>query len=268
MSTKALFTVGVFGLACRIDGLGKPRIKLNVRTDQERQKRLAGLPADSKVKIVDIPGGGIDFNDFPEPEKANLFDPLRREVSEETLGCVIESIGEFSGPHMVITNNQRDMCSAGDMAFWIPIRIHGNPKPSDEALEHPWISREQLEAEDEYRCVGKLGKEGRTGRMIRAAFDFYEAYMFREAIFSRPEFEWIKIDHSSGPVEYVLLSGNPDCDHSYSVVNSFENYRGQCRICKKCGRVETYPASGEFCEFYGMTGEYIVEEDGSPGPGM
>lgn len=266
--SKATFTTGVFGLAARKDGLGNLRIKVNVRTDQERQKKLAGLPADSKVKIVDMPGGGVDFNDFPEPKKANLFDVLRREVSEETVGCTIEPFGELRGPFMAVTNNTDEMKPSGDMAFWVPIKLRGNPKPSNEALEHPWISREQFEAEDEYRCVSGLGKAGRTGRMIRAAFDFYEANLSQEGIFSHPEFEWVRIEMPSGPVEHVLLSGNPDCDHRYFPVSSFEKYGGQCRICKKCGRTETYPAPGELSEFYGMSGEYIVERDGSPGLGM
>lgn len=179
--TKATFTIGVFGLAAQKDSCGKLRIKVNVRTDQERQKELAGLPVDSKVKIVDIPGGGVDFEDFPEPKKANLFTVLEREVSEETLGCTIESLGEFRGPFMVVTNNTDDKKPSGDVAFWMPIKLHGNPKPSNEAMDHPWISREQFEKEDEYRCVS-VGKAGRTGRMIRAAFDFYEANA--EEIFS------------------------------------------------------------------------------------
>ena len=260
---KATFTVGVFGLACRKDGHGKLRIKVNIR-DQERQKRLAGLPADAKVKIIDIPGGGVEFKDFPIPEQANLFQALQREIREETRGCEIESLGEFRGPFMVITNNDRDMKAAGDLAFWMPIEIHGDPKPSDEALGHPWISREELETENVYRCVGKLGKAGRTGRMIRAAFDFYETAMVGQ----ETSFEWTEIAGMSGPVEHVLLSGNPDCDHNYEPISRFEKYEGQCRICKKCGRVETYPAPGELCKFYGMSGEYIVEDDGSPGLGM
>lgn len=265
---KATFTTGVFGLAARKDGLGKIRIKLNVRTDQERQKKIAGLPADSKVKIVDIPGGGVDFDDFPEPKKADLFAVLRREISEETGGCTIELLGELRGPFMVVTNNTDETKPSGDMAFWAPINLFGGPKPSDEAMEHPWISREQFENENEYRCVSGLGKTGRTGRMICAAFDFYEANESREEFFSHPEFEWLRIDLPSGPVEHILLSGNPDCGHSYAIAGSFDKYGGQCRICKKCGRVETYPAPGELNEFYGMSGEYIVEEDGSPGPGL
>jgi len=263
--SKATFTFGVSGLAARKDGFGNLRIMVNVRTDQERQKELAGLPVDSKVKIVDIPGGGVDFEDFPEPKKADLFNVLKREVAEETGGCTIESLGEFRGPLMVVTNNTDNKKPSGDMALWMPIKLHGDPKPSDEASEHPWISREQFEAEDEYRCVSRLGKAGRTGRMIRAAFDFYEANMSREEIFSWGGFEWLRIELPSGPVEHVLRSGNPNCDHNYTTASSFENYSGQCRVCSKCGRVETCPAAGEFSEFYGMSGRYVVEPDGSPG---
>jgi hypothetical protein len=263
--TKATFTVGGFGLAARKDCFGKVRINVNVRTDQKRQKKLAGLPANSKVKIIDAPGGGVNFEEFPEPTEADLFKVLRREISEETDGCRIDSVGEFRGPLIAITNNADESKPSGDMAFWMPIKIHGDPRPSNEALEHPWISLEQLNHEDEYRCVGKLGKAGRTGRMIRAAFDFYETNMSHDELFSYGEFEWTKIEMPSGPVEYVLRSGNPVCDHVYSPVSSYENYSGQCRLCKKCGRVETYPAPGEYSEFYGMSGKYVVESNGSPG---
>ncbi len=263
-----MFTFGGFGLAARKNGLGIVCVKVNVRTDQERQKKLAGLPADSKVKIIDAPGGGVDFNDFSKSKQANLFEVVEREILEETGGCTIEKVGEFSEPFVVVTNNTDDKEPSGDIASWVPVKLHGDPKPSDEALEHPWISREQFEAENEYRCVGQLGKAGRTGRMIRAAFDFYEANITREEIFSHGRFEWKKIELPSGPVEHVLRSGNPNCDHDYLTVGSFENYSGQCRVCRKCGRVETYPAPGELCEFYGMSGEYLVEDDGSPGLGM
>lgn len=184
---KATFTIGVFGLAALKDSLGNVYLKVNVRTDQERQKKIAGLPADSKVKLVDIPGGGTEFDDFPEPKKADLFNVLRREVSEETSGCTIEAIDGFRGPFMIVTNITDETKPSGDMAFWMPIKLHGKPKPSNEALEHPWISREQFETENEYRCISGLGKAGRTGRMIRAAFDFYEANTSREEIFSHPE---------------------------------------------------------------------------------
>lgn len=262
--SKATFTAGFFGAAARKDKNGKVRIKVNVRTDQERQKKLAGLSTESDVKIIDMPGGGFNFNEI----SAYPFDVLRREISEETGGCMIESVGEFHGPSMIVNNNTDEDKPSGDMAFWMPVKLHGSPSPSDEALEHPWISREQFEAENEYRCVGKLGKAGRTGRMILAAFDFYEANLAREEIFSRGMFEWERIELPSGPVEYVLHSGDSNCHHDFLIVSSFENYSGQCRVCRKCKRVETYPAPGELSAFYGMSGEHIVGEDGTPGPGL
>jgi len=261
---KATFTIGVFGMACRIDGHGKPRIMVNVRTDQERQKELAGLPINSKVKIIDAPGGGIEVNDLIKTKNPNLFEVLQREVSEET-ACEIESCGDFRGPFMIITNNEHDTRPTGDLAFWMPIKIDGEPKPSNEALAHPWISLEDLESETEYRCVGKLGKNGRTGKMILAALYLYDDIMSRNNEIS---FEWEKINDTSGPIKYVLLTGNPDCNHIYETLSSFKNYGGQCCICKKCGRVETYPAPGEIHSFHGMSGEYIVEDDGSPGLGI
>lgn len=176
---KGLFTVGVFGLAARKDKFGI-RIKVNVRTDQERQKKIAGLPANSKVKIIDLPGGGVEFNDFIDPKKADLFDVLRREISEETDGCTLEVLDEFKGPYIAITNSTDESKPYGDMAFWAPIKLYGDPKPSDEAIEHPWISRKEFEAQDKYRCVSGLGKAGRTGRMLRSAFYWYEAHASKE----------------------------------------------------------------------------------------
>lgn len=184
---KATFTIGVFGLAAKKDDSGAPLIKVNVRTDQDRQKKLAGLEADSKVMIVDLPGGGVEFNDFPELKEADLFSVLQREVHEETDGCEIRSLGKFRGPFMVVTNNTDETKASGDMAFWMPIELRGNPKPSNEALSHPWISRQEFEAQDEYRCVSGLGKLGRTGRMLREAFEFYEDHIDDESLFSHTD---------------------------------------------------------------------------------
>jgi hypothetical protein len=171
---KATFTVGVFGLACWNDD-GTLRIKVNVRTDQARQRGLAGLPADSPVKIIDMPGGGVEIEDFPDPKQASLLEVLRREIMEETGGCSFDPLdAQFSGPVIAITNTIDPAKPTGDLAFWMPIRLYGMPVPSNEASEHPWISRQQLEEETEYRAVGGLGKAGRTGRMLRDAFIFYE----------------------------------------------------------------------------------------------
>ncbi|MEK7541166.1 MAG: hypothetical protein AAB529_02975 [Patescibacteria group bacterium] len=183
MAVKASFTVGVFGLAARlVDGI--VRIKVNVRTDQERQKQLAKLLADSPVKIVDMPGGGVSFDDFSLLKGEGLLAVLRREIAEETGGCTIQPLGEFSGPVMVATNDKDLAKPIGDIAFWMPVKLIGEPKPSNEALDHPWISREQFEAETEYRCVSGLGKAGRTGRMIRTALDWFEANQHRFEVFS------------------------------------------------------------------------------------
>lgn len=174
--TKIMFTVGVFGFACRKNEDGDICLKLNVRTDQVRQLQLAGLPADSTVKIIDAPGGGVELEDFPDMKEADLMNILRREVSEETGGCTIESLGELSAPFLLVTNNQDGSKAAGDMALWMPIILNGEPQVSDEAIEHPWITWEEFESEANYRCVGKLGKNGRMGRMIRAAFEFFAAH--------------------------------------------------------------------------------------------
>ncbi len=183
---KALFTVGVFGLACCNDN-GTLRIKVNVRTDQDAQKKAAGLAKYSPVQIVDMPGGGVTFEDFVNTPQATLFDVLRREIDEETRGCTVESHGDFSWPFMFVGNVNDPEKAVGDLAFWAPIVLKGKPEPSPEALAHPWVSKEQLEAEIEYRPVGKLGKNGRTGRMLLAAFNFYECRRIDKELFSIPE---------------------------------------------------------------------------------
>lgn len=154
---KRCFTVGVFAVPAIVRDC-EVRIKVNVRTDQERQKELAGI--DSEVKIVDLLGGGVK-------EGESFLEALVREVEEES-GCQMKSLGEFRGP----------LVAGNDMAFWMPIELIGDPRPTEEALEHIWISRDEFEAENQYRCVGKLGKEGRMGGMIREAFSFYGASVF------------------------------------------------------------------------------------------
>lgn len=184
--SKATFTIGVFGLACWNDK-GILRIKVNERTDQARQKKIAGLPEDCPVKIIDMPGGGVEISDFPDPKQASLWTVLEREIAEETGGCKIDSGGPFSEPFMVVTNNQDDNKPTGDIAFWMPVVLHGKPLPTSEAQNHPWITLQQLDAETEFRAVGGLGKAGRTGSMIRAAFCWYAERCYDLNLFSKPE---------------------------------------------------------------------------------
>lgn len=76
-----------------------------------------------------------------------------------------------------------------------------------------------------------------------------------------------KIGGLDGVVRYVLIHGNPLCNHNFSIIASpFENYAGQCRICSRCGRVETWPDIGEVCEFHGISGKYVLQDNGTPGP--
>jgi len=176
---KATFTVGVFGLACWNDN-GTLRIKVNERTDQKRQKELAGLPNDSTAKIIDMPGGGVELEDFSQSKKETLLDILRRVVDEETGGCTFSSSGEFSQPFMVVTNNQDNSLVTGDIAFWMPICLIGKPKPTNEAQNHPWITFSQLNEEDEYRAVAALDdEESRQGQHNMYADDPSIARMSR-----------------------------------------------------------------------------------------
>ena len=165
MLDKKLFTVSVFGLAAVLieDAV---RIMLNIRTDQDHQWKIAGSDPISGVFIVDCPGGGV------LPADKDLASALRRQIIVETGGCDIVQLGKFMGPIPYFNLNPK---LPSDLAFWTPIRLIRQPKPSDEAFDHPWVSREEFEADAPFRCVSALGNKGRTGQMVRAAFEFFEA---------------------------------------------------------------------------------------------
>lgn len=267
--SKATFTTGVFGLAARRTYQENTHRSWNVRTDQERQKKIAGLPADSKVKIVDIPGGGVDFDDFPEPKKADLFAVLRRDFRRnwrlhDRTAWRIAKLRSWLLPTTPMKRNHRAIWPSGRQSIFSadqnrrmrPWNIHGSPAGI-------------FENENEYRCVSGLGKTGRTGRMICAAFDFYEANESREEFFSHPEFEWLRIDLPSGPVEHILLSGNPDCLATPTPSLALSINTGDNAVsAKNAVAWKLILLRRTQLEFYGMSGEYIVEEDGSPGPGL
>lgn len=166
---KATFSVGVFGIPAKvIDGIIK--IKVNVRTDQANQRKLANLPEDSTILLVDCPGGAV------KPGDTSLEQALAREIAEETGGCTMESLGDFREPLQLM----KDPSKPYDLAFWKPVRLIGEPQPSNEASDHPWVSMKELETADKYRAVSGLGLSGRTGRMMVAALEFYERSSIRD----------------------------------------------------------------------------------------
>lgn len=169
------YNLGLFGIPAIIDVKGTVRIKVNVRTDQEYQRKLAKLDPSTTVLLVDCPGGAVAESD------TNAHQGLAREISEETAGCTITEKGEFSDPLEFVPDDPTKLC---DIAQWKPVLLHGVPKSSNEALDHPWVSRAELEAAATYRAVSGLGLRGRTGRMMTAALDFYENNKDKLELFS------------------------------------------------------------------------------------
>lgn len=168
---KAKFTVGVFLVAAKlIDGIVK--CGFNVRTDQEKQRDIAKLPKESPILLCDCKGGGIMTAD------TSFEEALRREVHEETQGCSIGFTDGFRMPKILMKD------PSFDLAFWRPGLLIGDPKPSNEALDHVWLSLEELKSGEKYRPVSGLGLAGRTGQMMTDAFAYYEENKNRLYLFS------------------------------------------------------------------------------------
>ena len=106
--------------------------------------------------------------------------PPCEKVTEERGGSTIPQKGNFRPPFALLSKDEKP----GDLAFWKPVVLHDEPKPSNEALDHPWVSRAELEAATQYRAISGLGLAGRTGRMMTAALDFYEANKDKPELFS------------------------------------------------------------------------------------
>src|SRR3989344_4716043 len=175
---KAVFHVGVFGIPAKLVS-GVILIKANVRGDEAEQNRqwgLAKLAPIPGVSIIDCPGGAV------KPGDKSMEAALRREVAEETGGCELELLDDFSQAFEFLSEGTVE--KPADLAYWRPIRLIGEPKPSAEASAHPWISMAEFEAETPYRCVSGLGNKGRTGRMMRAALKWFETRWGDAKIFS------------------------------------------------------------------------------------
>lgn len=164
---KRIFNIGVFGIPAKLV-LGDVRIKVNVRTDQDYQWKAAKLDPIPGVQLVDCPGGAVGPEDV-----TSLEDALKREIAEETGGCQIRITGPFSEPFVYMNPDPDKPC---DIAVWAPIILLGEPKPSNEALDHLWISLDEFNAEKPYRCVSGLGNKGRTGRMMATALSYYQSF--------------------------------------------------------------------------------------------
>lgn len=172
--SKVFFYVGVFGIPAKLVN-GVIKIKCNVRTDQEKQREIAQLPSESKILLVDCPGGAVKHGD------ESLDQAMNREIGEETGGCQVQplTLGFFAPLELM-----GKRLAPYDLAFWKPIILIGQPKPSDEASDHVWLSRQELETGDKYRPVSGLGLAGRTGRMMIAALNYFESRTHMLEIFS------------------------------------------------------------------------------------
>lgn len=58
-----------------------------------------------------------------------------------------------------------------DYAFAWEVTLQGEPKPTDEAREHRWVTLDALSAETEIRLPGIYGINGRMAQMINAILD-------------------------------------------------------------------------------------------------
>lgn len=163
MAQPALWKLGIFAVFARRTQ-GDWKILVNVRTDQEEQRKLAGLPDDWAGVIVDIPGGTF------QQEDESLEACLEREVSEKTGGCEAKMIHEnFLGPFPLINPTTGSAKDPHDLALAAACELIGEPRPTPEAREHRWVTWKQLEAEEVVRLPGKLGKNGRMAKMITTA---------------------------------------------------------------------------------------------------
>ncbi|OGY31204.1 MAG: hypothetical protein A3C02_04785 [Candidatus Andersenbacteria bacterium RIFCSPHIGHO2_02_FULL_45_11] len=165
----ALFKVGLFAVIGRIINQNSVGILVNVRTDQEKQRKLAELPDDWEGVIVDLPGGTFQMGD-------DTFQTcLAREIREETGGCEPGFFASILGPFPMIKADTGTADKPHDLAFVAACEITGEPIPTPEASEHRWVTWKQLQEETEFRLPGKLGKNGRMAKMIEAAMPLFAA---------------------------------------------------------------------------------------------
>lgn len=158
----ALFKVGIFAVIGRLNYQNEVEILVNVRTDQEKQRKLADLADDWLGMVVDLPGGTLQIGDL------SFEQCLEREIAEKTAGCDSKLLSNIFGPFPLIKAETGTAEKPHDLAFVAAVELFGEPRPNREASEHRWVTWKQLEAEQEVWLPGKLGKTGRMAKMISA----------------------------------------------------------------------------------------------------
>lgn len=151
-------TVGVFGVALRVNRNGQVEVFCNVvGTNQTLYRNAAGIRASWSGKIVDLPGGGLKLRD------RGIQHALEREFRVETGGCKVTTIGAPIGPFEGI--NQ--ITHRRDMAFAYRVSFTGRPRQNREASSHCWVPVIELRRQRMFRLPGK-GIKSRLGEMILA----------------------------------------------------------------------------------------------------
>lgn len=135
------WSIGVFGIMT--DGNG--RILVSKRADGQGW---------------DLPGGGVDSK-----KDGDFIDTLRREIFEET-ECIA-----YANAHVV--GVYPDFFKKDVMILYFVPGFEGEPKPTEESVEHRFVDKEILKRE--IRLVGQEypgHEQGRFWHMVKDSFMF------------------------------------------------------------------------------------------------